>query len=69
MEGKGVFTFVSGGTYEGDFVNGKFHGKGTLKLVGLSTESGEFVRTGDWLDGEYVPPEGENDKKSKKKKK
>ena len=69
MEGKGIFTFVSGGTYEGDFVDGKFHGKGTLKLIGLSTETGECIRKGDWLAGEYVPPEGENDKKGKKKKK
>lgn len=32
MNGKGKFTFVSGKTYEGEFVNGKMHGKGELKF-------------------------------------
>lgn len=41
---------------------------GKLTLVGLPTESGEFVREGNWVEGVYVPPEGEGDKKKKKKK-
>lgn len=69
MEGKGIFTFASGATYEGDFQCGKFHGKGKLILSGLPTETGEFVQEGDWSSGVFVPPEGEGGGKDKKKKK
>ena len=60
---------MSGATYDGAFLQGKYHGKGKLTLVGLPTETGEFVREGDWENGVYLEPEGEGGAKGKPAKK
>ena len=49
LEGKGRLSFSNGDWYEGDFVNGMFHGDGTFY-----SREGETETKGSWYQGEYV---------------
>lgn len=44
IEGKGKLTFADGSVYEGDFSDGKMHGKGRY----------QWANTGHWFEGEYT---------------
>jgi hypothetical protein len=47
MHGKGVLTAPDCFTYEGDFVNGKYHGYGTLTDL-----NGKIIYSGLWKNNE-----------------
>ena len=50
IEGKGKQTFPDGSVYEGDFVNGKRHGNGTM-VWGDSTQWAGDRYEGEWVEG------------------
>ncbi len=43
MDGKGLFTWKSGKTYEGDWVDNRMNGKGIMKWPDGRVYNGEFV--------------------------
>ena len=48
MQTKGTLYYPNGDKYVGDFVDGKFHGKGTVTL-----KNGKKIK-GKWLNGNLV---------------
>jgi hypothetical protein len=48
MQTKGTLYYPNGDKYVGDFVDGKFHGKGTVTL-----KNGEKIK-GKWFNGNLV---------------
>lgn len=42
IEGTGKYTFKDGTIYEGEFLNGSFHGRGTLYIPGFGKYEAEW---------------------------
>ena len=49
MTGEGIYIYASGDRYEGEYKNGKMHGKGTY-IWGPNTKSAGDKYIGDWID-------------------
>lgn len=70
MHGQGTFRYASGSVFEGQFVKGKMHGKGKMTVqIENEGDTSTAVQEGEWAEGVYVPPAGEEKQKSGKKKK
>jgi len=46
MDGKGVFKFANGDTYEGEFQDGKKTGRGTMKFWNKIIFEGKYNKNG-----------------------
>ena len=53
MTGKGKFTYSSGGTYEGDVLEGKRQGKGTYKYRNGNKYEGQWVDNNQEGEGKF----------------
>lgn len=58
MEGKGKFTYSSGGIYEGDIKEGKRSGKGIYKFTNGNRYEGQWADNNQEGEGKFYYQEG-----------